>query len=186
MRIPAVAVSLLGIAAFAGAAPSPRPSAGIGVVVIAAESPKHSLPVYERPGVRRIGELEPEKLQGVVPVGAQEASAAVTHRKDDWVRVICDGNGREGWIRMKPSWRYHPWREILVQRPVVLPGGLRQEAYLERSGPDPKSPSLGSLPAGKPLRVTGVEGDWAKVGVKGWIRWRDDSGYLLVLPGADR
>jgi hypothetical protein len=167
-----VAALLLSAALPAVAAPPVRPLAGSGILIMNSLPAGARLPLYERPGVRRVAELEPGKLPVLVP---GRTAAAVTLRKGEWARVVYDENGREGWLRMERSWRHFPWSDYLRGRLVSLPPGTKPQSDLP-------------IAAGEQVRVSAVEDDRLRGTAAGRsfrIRWRDDNGRILVVPERD-
>lgn len=170
----------------------PRPLAGIGVLFIQADSSAQKMdsqPVtlYRDPGVGRLEDLDvadfPPMTQavktqpGVYPL-------AVTRKKGDWIRVIFDDSGREGWLLMSPEWHFRTWDSYLRGGEVKLLNGLRKEFYQLRSSPSTSSPAAGTVSREKKLRVVDLDDTWMLVLVElandGWLRWKDDDGRLLI------
>lgn len=175
------------------AAPAGRPMAGNGFLVIPPaqeNSAKGSLlSVYEEPGIRRLAEVDAAALPTVFPAREADGFAlTVTGKKGEWVRIIYDDAGREGWVRVKKHWEYHRWSSYLKGGRVSLLPRLKDTDYMLRREASDKAPALETLSPGKPLQVEEVEGDWIKVKTglasSGYLRWREGDGRITIRPEA--
>ncbi|WP_243688891.1 hypothetical protein [Geotalea toluenoxydans] len=109
--------------ALAAIAP-PRPFSGEGLLVIRpfpsrSSEPCCTLPIYGEPGVERITDLERSDLPSLTPViqgRTGEYSAAVTGKKGNWLHIVYDDAGREGWLESSRAWEYVTWNHFLKGR----------------------------------------------------------------------
>jgi hypothetical protein len=133
-----------------------------------------------------VAEVDPADLPRLFPGGGEAAGFAIaaTGKKGEWIRVIYDEAGREGWVRMKNSWEHSPWRLFLMGKRVYLLPRLKETACLLRQEPLEKGAVLGVLSPAEPLLVADVEGDWIKVetgqGSSGYLRWREGDGRITI------
>jgi hypothetical protein len=173
------------------APPKPRPLAGIGILALHPVSLESggapSLTVYREPGVNRISDLEFSELPSMAP--AIKASPGVSHlavtrKKGDWVKIIFDDSGREGWLEMERGWEFREWSKYLRGGEVKLLNGLRKELYQLKATASAQSQSIGAISKEKKLLVVELDGFWMLVLVdfenSGWLRWKDDDGRLLI------
>lgn len=167
--------------AFAAPKPPPRPLAGKGIVAIPADSGPVLL--YESPGVRRLAELPVKSLPAVV-VSAEELVVPVIAEKGEWLRVVYDDAGREGWIAKPRSWQVYTWTEAFKRRFVRLYGGMKASAYILRKKPAESGEQVATVAARKPFRILAIHDQWGKALVDfthvGWVKWKDEDGRLLV------
>ncbi|MFA7402776.1 MAG: hypothetical protein WC007_02190 [Pelobacteraceae bacterium] len=169
-----------------------RPYTGIGVVVFSqsgdASKQDLRLPLYEEPGLVRIGMLASSRLSGNEWIfGRAEGSSPliVSARKGNWLRVNYDDAGREAWIDPRNKGRFQSWEQFLkLQTGRMLPG-LQAQYYQMQHQPDGKL--LATLNPKQVFKVLKLESSWGMVLLGqaqiGWVRWRDDDGRLLVGPG---
>ncbi|ACM19294.1 hypothetical protein Geob_0932 [Geotalea daltonii FRC-32] len=177
--------------ALAAIAP-PRPFSGEGLLVIRpfpsrSSEPCCTLPIYGEPGVERITDLESSDLPSLTPViqgRTGEYAAAVTGKKGNWLHIVYDEAGREGWLKNSRAWEYVTWNHFLKGRAAKLLPGLKKEFYLLRHDPSATAPQLEVLSRQKNLRIIDVREDWALVLVDltayGWLRWRDSDGRFTI------
>ncbi|NTW99185.1 MAG: hypothetical protein HGB35_04515 [Geobacteraceae bacterium] len=182
----------LGMASSTGYAATPprmRPYTGIGLVVFSqsGDAPIHGLqlPMYEEPGLSRIGMLVTTRLSGNEWIfGPQELipPLVVSARKGDWLRVYYDDAGREAWIDPQNKGRFQSWEQYLkLQTGRMLPG-LQPHYYQLQQQPGGKL--LAKLTPKQMFKVLKLEAAWGMVltdqGQIGWVRWRDDDSRLVV------
>jgi hypothetical protein len=108
----------------------------------------------------------------------------VTGKKGNWLHIIYDDAGREGWLESSRGWEYATWNAYLKGRAARILPGLKKDLYLLRRDPSPKAPELETLSRQKNLRILDVREDWALVLVDltayGWLRWRDGDGRFTI------
>lgn len=176
---------MTGSAGVAAAVPRMRPYTGIGVVVFNAQSRNLPLPLYDEPGLLRVGVLNRSRLSGnewIFGLPDGTATLVVSARKDNWLRVFYDDAGREAWIDPMHKGRFLPWDQYLrMQAGHMLPG-LKSKYYrLQRH---PGGNLLAMLTPDKKFKVLKLKNDWGLVLTDqekiGWLRWRDEDGRLLV------
>lgn len=186
---------VLGAAVSAGFAANPprmRPYAGIGLVVFSQpeNTPNHGLqlPLYEEPGLSRVGILDSPKLPGnewLFDLQDGTLPLVVSARKGDWLRVIYDDAGREAWIDPLDKGHFLSWEEFLkLQSSHMLPG-LQPQYYTLMQRPGGKQ--LDTLTPKQTFRVLKLDASWGMVLTEqsqiGWIRWCDSDGRLTVGTG---
>jgi hypothetical protein len=181
----------LGMSCSAGYAAPPlmRPYTGIGLVVFSqtGEAPDRGpqLPMYEEPGLARIGMLVTTRLSGNEWIfGLQEEipPLVVSARKGDWLRVYYDDAGREAWIDPQNKGRFQSWEQYLkLQTGRMLPGLQSQYYQLQQQ---PGGRLLATLTPKQMFKVLKLENSWGMVLIDhaqiGWVRWRDDDRRLMV------
>ena len=163
-----------------------RPVAGIGVLVFPPYSiMNEELFLYEEPGLKRIASFNP------VPVPAFEwifgdvqspVQLIVTARRQEWIKVVYDEAGREGWLNPKGEGDFVPYADWLRHTIVHLLPGLHKKYYqLLRSE---EGSALGVLTPKDQLKIVKTKDEWAQVLTAqnqiGWLRWKDEDGRLLV------
>lgn len=170
----------------------PRPLAGIGVLSIQVTSAAHggapaTLALYRDPGVGRLTDLDIVDVPTMAPAIKSAAGLyhlAVTQKRGDWVKVIYDDSGREGWLAMGRGAQYNSWARYLQGGEARLLNGLRKEFYQLRPTPSFTAKPVGTVSKEKRLRVVELEESWMLVLVdlenSGWLRWKDDDGRLLI------
>lgn len=178
--------------ALALARPAPRPETGIGLLVVRpaadSETPVSApLIIYREPGIGRLGERSPatmHSLATVVRTAPGEYPLTVTATKLDWLKVIYDEAGREGWVEDRRLWTFVRWDDYLRGKAAHLLRGLRKPYYLLRGGPGEDAPERATLTPERQLRIIEVAGDRVQVLVDlvtmGWLRWRDEDGRILL------
>ncbi len=176
----------------AGGAPQHRPSSGIGLAIIRPPlSPPSAdnggIAIYREPGVGRIAEIELRDLPPLTPVlkGDGEASmAVVAGKRGNWLRIIYDPAGREGWLLTEKYWEFVTWEFFLKGKEVRLLPGLKKDLYNLFNEPSGAAGILSSLSRQSNLRIIKVQDNWCYVLAdhitSGWIRWRDDNGLFLI------
>lgn len=169
-----------------------RPYTGIGLVVFSqsgdASNRVLQLPMYEEPGLSRVGMLATTRLSGNEWIfGLHEGTPplVVTARKGDWLRVHYDDAGREAWIDPQYKGRFQSWEQYLkLQTGHMLPGLKPQYYQLQHQ---PGGSLLAMMTPKQMFKVLKLENDWAMVLTDqarvGWVRWRDSDGRLLVGVG---
>ena len=193
LRIISLIILVTGMTAFAGYAASPpprmRPYAGIGLIVFPrmddAALRELRLPLYEEPGLSRIGELTSSRLPGNEWIFDQQEGAPpliVSARKGHWLRVYHDDAGREAWLAPESKGLFLPWELFLKQRNVQMLPGLQPQYYQLHQQPGGKL--LVKLTPKQLFKVLKVEDSWGMVLIGqtqiGWLRWCDEDGRILV------
>lgn len=177
------------------AAPKPRLQAGEGILIIRPLAPRpaaSTLTLFRDPGVGRITDMDVgdlPTLSPVVPVSSGGSAAVVTARQGEWLRIIYDDAGREGWIEPDRAWHYAEWQTFLKGKAIRPLAGKARKNCVLRS--EPSLDALNETILTKPhcLRVVEIRGDWAFVvsnlSGSGWLRWRDGDGrFLVAIDGA--
>jgi hypothetical protein len=174
-----------------------RPYVGIGVLLLASYSSENGttptpLQLYHDPAIYRLGELEVAAIPRQEWIFGSEAETVpliVMARKGDWLRVVYDDAGREAWVNPWRRGAFHPWDAFFKDRTGRLLPGLQKRFYqlFREPGIDP----LVALPPRQPFTVTVLDGDWIHLtmpaqNLKGWLRWRDGDGRLLIGLDAGR
>jgi len=164
-----------------------RPYTGIGILMltVAGDGLSDSLPLYEEPGLSRLGYLNPGKIPRYELIFGEAPAAAplvVTGRKGLWLRVVYDDAGREGWLNPARPGAFQPWDLFLKDHVSRLLPGLQKKYY--QLYQHPGKTVLASLTTRQFLKVLRLENDWAMVlsdeNSLGWLRWRDEDGRLLI------
>jgi hypothetical protein len=183
---------LIGMTSSLGHAATPprmRPYIGIGLVVFSPSGNTSvqdlQVPLYEEPGLSRIGILKNSRLSGnewIFDLADSPQPLIVSARKGDWLRVFYDDSGREAWLDPQAKGRFQTWEQFLKLQTVHLLPGLQAHLYQLQLQPDGKQ--LATLTPKQLFRVLKLENAWGMVlgeqGQLGWIRWCDDDGRLLV------
>jgi hypothetical protein len=198
MKIRYILVCSLIIILFAVAASGEwrvRPVTGRGVLIIRSFNPDTSnappvLIFYQEPGVGRICERSVSSvplLSSFISLPAGEFPVASMGKKGEWLLIVYDDAGREGWVRLARWWDYENWDAYLKGRTVYLLPGLGKERYSLFTDPSMSSAPTSTVAADLPLSVLEANGDWLRVapsaGPAGWISWRDGDGRFLVTIG---
>jgi hypothetical protein len=164
-----------------------RPYTGIGIfmLTVAGDALSDPLPLYEEPGLSRLGTLDPGRIpRNEWIFGASNAAQPliVTGRKGPWLRVAYDDAGREAWLNPARSGAFQSWDYFLKDHVSRLLPGLQKRYY--QLYQHPGRAVLASLTTGQFLKVLRLENDWAMVlsdqNSLGWLRWRDEDGRLLI------
>jgi len=192
MRVPFLSVIfllLLVTTAFSAnsAPPRMRPYTGIGLLLlpIASHDMNPSIPLYEEPGLARIGNLNLGKLPrydwifGPLPAATP---LIVAGRKGAWLRVAYDDAGREAWLNTSRPDDFQPWDYFFKDHVSRLLPGLQKRYY--QLYKHPGRTVLAPLTPSHFLKVLRLDNDWAMVlsdqNTLGWLRWRDEDGRLLI------
>ncbi len=175
----------------ASAAPSApqkmRPYTGIGILVLpaAGDNMNNPPPLYEEPGLSRLGSLIPGSIpryDWIFGAASDVTPLIVTGRKGPWLRVAYDDAGREAWLNPARPGTFQPCDFYLKDHVSSLLPGLQKKYYQLYRQPG-RSP-LSVLTPGQFLKVLRLENDWAMVltdlNSLGWLRWRDEDGRLLI------
>jgi len=192
MRIPTISLFILLLVVYtACAAPSPppkmRPYTGIGMLMlpVAGNDLNDPLPLYEEPGLSRLGSLNPGRIPRYDWIfGATPAAAPliVTGRRGPWLRVAYDDAGREAWLNPARAGTFQSWDYYLKDHVSRLLPGLQKKYYQLYQMPG--RTVLAPLTTRQFLKVLRLENDWAMVlsdqNSLGWLRWRDEDGRLLI------
>jgi hypothetical protein len=184
-----LALLLIGAGGEAAAPPRMRPYVGVGVVIFPAGEngqpvQELQLPLYEEPGLARVGMLTSSRLPGSEWIFAPSASAplVVSARKGTWLRVIYDDAGREAWLEPGQGGRFQAWEQYLKMQTGHLLAGVQPVFYQLVKQPGGKL--LATLTPKQVFKVLKLEGSWIMVltdqSLIGWLRWCDDDGRLLV------
>ena len=179
------------MACSAGLAASPprmRPYTGIGLVLFSpADSSNQDLqlPLYEEPGLSRVGVLSSSRLSGNEWIfGSLDVTPPliVSARRGDWLRVMYDDAGREAWIDPRGKGRFQSWEQFMKQQTGHLLPGLQPQYYRLQQQPEGKL--LATLTPRQVVKLLKVDNGWGMVVIGqtqiGWLRWRDDDGRLLL------
>lgn len=165
------------------AAPSPpRPATGIGVLILPRQ--EVTLTLHHAPGRGRSGELRIASLRHLEPLLGPTATTVVpvARKQGEWFSLFIDESEREGWIRLRPGWRFVPWEEWLVGKTAAFLKGLPHHLTTISSGTPPVENQ--PLPRDTTFRIVGIDGDRAFVfvgdGRSGWVRWRDRDGRFTI------
>lgn len=168
-----------------------RPLSGIGFID-ACQSQRQSftpsvVTLYREPGVGRITDLDVSDiplLSAVLRTASEKQLFAVTRRKGEWVRIVYDEAGREGWFVPPRQWSFYSWDRFFRGREVRPAPGLKKEYLQLYAEPSVAAPVLESMDRDRRLRVLDVSDGWILVLVdmarSGWFRWKDDDGRFLV------
>lgn len=176
-------------AGFAASPPRMRPYAGIGLVVFSnsgmVPNGELNLPMYEEPGLMRVGILRSSRLPGNEWIFGRKEGVPpliVSARKGDWLRVFYDDAGREAWIDPRNEGDFQSWEQFLKQQTGRMLPGLQPQYYQLLQQPGGKL--LATLTPKQLFKVLKIENGWGMVLAGqtqiGWLRWRDDDGRLLV------
>lgn len=165
-----------------------RPYTGIGLVLFSQTDGAGQdlrVPLYEEPGLSRIGMLNSSRLPGNEWIfGALDATPPliVSARRGDWLRVFYDDAGREAWIDSRSRGRFQTWEQFMKLQTGHLLPGLQPQYYRLQQQPDGKP--LATLTPRQVVKLLKVENAWGMVVIGqtqiGWLRWRDDDGRLLL------
>lgn len=180
--------------AFAANPPRMRPYAGIGVVIFSnigrVQSTELQLPMYEEPGLSRVGILNNSRISGnewVFGLYSATSPLIVSTRKGDWLRVFYDDAGREAWIEPQNKGQFQSWEHFLKMRPGHVLAGLPVQFYQLLQKPGGKL--LATMTPKLAFKIVKVEQGWGMVLTEqsqlGWLRWRDNDGRLTVGFGND-
>lgn len=186
-----IVLGMFGSAGFAASSPPRmRPYAGIGLVVFTqsdkAQKEDLQLPLYEEPGLSRIGMLDSSKMpvnEWIFGARGGVPPLIVSARKGSWLRVFYDDAGREAWIDPQNNGRFQSWEQFLkLQIGRMLPG-LQSQYYQLLQQPGGKL--LITLTPKQVFKVLRLENGWCLALINqtqqiGWLRWRDEDGRLLV------
>jgi len=169
------------------APPKMRPYTGIGMLMlpVAANDLNDPLPLYEEPGLARLGNLNPgriPKYDWIFGTTSSAASLIVTGRKGPWLRVAYDDAGREAWLNPARSAAFQSWDFYLKDHVSRLLPGLQKKYY--QLFQHPGQALLAQLTTSQFFKVLQLDNDWAMVlsdqNSLGWLRWRDEDGRLLI------
>jgi hypothetical protein len=172
----------------AASPPRMRPYAGVGLVVFATpvgETDGLNVPLYEEPGLSRVGVLKSSRLPGnewVFGLREIDLPLIVAARNGRWLRVIYDDAGREAWLDPQRKGTFQTWEQFLKRHPGRMLPGLQSPYYQIFQQPGGKQ--LGTVTPKHLFKILKIENSWTMVLVEqsriGWLRWRDDDGRLLV------
>jgi hypothetical protein len=165
-----------------------RPYSGIGLLFFSqsgSAGQELQLPLYEEPGLSRVGVLNSSRLPGNEWIfGALDVAPPliVSARRGDWLRVYYDDAGREAWVDPRNKGRFQTWEQFMKQQTGHLLPGLPPQYYQLQQQPDGKQ--LATLTARQLVKLLKVENSWGMVMAGpaqiGWLRWCDDDGRLLL------
>lgn len=184
--------ALLCPASFAAVSPvsKMRPYAGIGILVLPVsdlvdDEPFERLRLYDEPAMFR---LENAALAGsprydwLFAMDADSLPVIVTARKGEWLKIVYDEAGREGWVKPWRQSEFETWDDFFKGRFVRLLPGLQKRYYqlFTDSGAD----LLAGVTPTNLFKVIQLNNDWVQVqddrNLAGWLRWRDEDGRLLI------
>jgi len=167
--------------------PKMRPYTGIGIFMLpaSADGLDDPLPLYEEPGLSRLGSLIPGRVprfDWIFGAAPAPAPLIVTARKGSWLRVAYDDAGREAWLNPSRPEAFQPWHFFLKDHVSRLLPGLQKKYY--QLYQHPGRTVLAPLTHSQFFKVLRLESDWAMVlsdlNSLGWLRWRDEDGRLLI------
>jgi hypothetical protein len=167
--------------------PKMRPYTGIGILMltVAGNELNDTLPLYEEPGLFRLGSLNPGKIpryDWIFGAALAATPLVVMGRKGPWLRVAYDDAGREAWVNPARPGAFQPWDFFLKDHVSRLLPGLQKKYY--QLYQHPGKAVLAPLTTRQFLKVLRLENDWAMVlsdqNSLGWLRWRDEDGRLLI------
>lgn len=184
-------LGMTGPVGYAASTPFMRPYTGVGLLVFShsdqARDEEQNIPLYEEPGLSRVGTLISSRLSGNEAVFSQyerNTPLIVSACKGEWLRVFYDDAGREAWIDPRNYGRFQTWEQFLkLQTGRMLPA-LQSQYYQFLQQPGGKQ--LAVLTPKQVFKVLKLDNGWAMVlseGRIGWVRWRDDDGRLTVGTG---
>jgi len=167
-----------------------RPYAGMGVLLLpitslGSDEPFGRLHLHDEPSMSRLENAElalAPRHQWIFAMDTDTVPLMVMARKGDWLKVVYDDAGREGWIKPGQRYGFEIWEEFLVGRVVHLLPGLqkRHYRYYEKPGTEP----LADVTPQQLFRVIQLDNDWVRVqgdrNSSGWLRWQDEDGRLLI------
>ena len=192
MRAPTVIlfIMLLAVTTSGAASSAPakmRPYTGIGIFMptVVGGDLHDPLPLYEEPGLSRLGTLNLGRIprnDWIFGSSAVALPLIVMGRKGPWLRVAYDDAGREAWLNPARTGAFQTWDFFLKDHVSRLLPGLQKRYY--QLYQHPGRAVLTSLTTGQFLKVLRLENDWAMVlsdqNSLGWLRWRDEDGRLLI------
>lgn len=169
-----------------------RPYTGIGLVVfsqsVSAQKQDMHIPLYEEPGLSRVGMLNSSRLPGNEWIfGSPEGAPPliVSARKGDWLRVFYDDAGREAWINPEDKGYFQSWEQFLKRKSGRMLPALQSHYYKLQQQPGGKL--LATLTPKQMFKVLKIESAWGMVLTEqsqmGWVRWCDDDGRLMIGAG---
>ena len=169
-----------------------RPYIGIGLVVFppadTTQKQEMQVPLYEEPGLTRVGMLNSSTLSGNEWIfGSPEGASPliVSARKGDWLRVFYDDAGREAWIDPENKGHFQSWEQFLKMQTGRMLPALQPQYYQLQQQPGGKL--LGTLSPKQMFKVIKIENAWGMVLTEqsqiGWVRWNDDDGRLTIGAG---
>ena len=172
-----------------------RPYTGIGVFVFSQSGaiPDQNLqsPLFEEPGLLRVGMLNNSRVSGNEWIFGGPAAASplvVSARKGEWLRVFYDDAGREAWVEPRYIGHFQTWEQFLkLQTGRMLPGLQPQYYQIQQQ---PGGTPRGTLTSKLVFKVLKLEESWAMVLTEqsqlGWLRWRDNDGRLTIGTGKNQ
>ncbi|MDD2735035.1 MAG: hypothetical protein PHF56_13920 [Desulfuromonadaceae bacterium] len=174
--------------ALAASPPRMRPYSGIGLLLFSQSGSAGNelqLPLYEEPGLSRIGVLNSSRLPGNAWIfGTLDAvpPLIVSARRGGWLRVFYDDAGREAWIDPRNKGHFQTWEQFMKQQTAHLLPGLQPRYYRLQQQPGGKQ--LATLTAKQVVKLLKTDNTWGMVMASpeqiGWLRWCDDDGRLLM------
>lgn len=193
LRLLGFLLALFYFACFADAAPAPRftpkprPAAGIGILTLKkphAES-QETIILYEEPGLIRTAAIDPLFAAPFEHIFGSHSSVRhliVTARKQEWLKVIYDDAGREGWLKTNFGADFKPYADWLRQPLTQILPGLQKKYYeLHRTA---DGTHIGNLPPKQNFKILAIRNSWAQILTEqnqfGWLQWKDDDGRLLI------
>jgi len=167
--------------------PKPRPVAGIGILTIhkhAAEK-QESIVLYQEPGLMRtaaINPVDPSPFEHVFGNHSSRRYLIVTKRHQQWVKVIYDDAGREGWLKPDFGSEFNHYADWLRQPVTRLLPALQKKYYQLHRTED--GAHTGNITPKQNFKILKVHNSWAQVLTEqnqlAWLQWKDDDGHLLI------
>lgn len=168
-----------------------RPYTGVGVLLFSSfenmSKEELQIPLYEEPGISRIGVIDNPKLSGNEWVFGVDTSPPliVSARKGAWLQVYYDDAGRKAWISPLRKGHFLSWEKFLKLQTCRMLPGLQSAFYRLQKHPD--GDSIAIISTKQQFKVLKLENDWGMLlteqGQIGWVRWRDDDGRLTMGVG---
>lgn len=169
------------------APPKMRPYTGIGILQfpLSGNGLSDPLPLYEDPGLYRIGSLSLDRIpnyEWIFGASTVEVPLIVSERKGSWLRVAYDDAGREAWLNPVRSVPLLSWGLFFKSHICRLLPGLQKKYYQLYQLPG--KTALIPLTPRRFFKVLRLENEWAMVlsdeNSLGWLRWRDEDGRMLI------
>lgn len=167
--------------------PKHRPAAGIGILTInkSVTESQDSIHLYEEPGLMRTATINPADAPPFEHIFGSYSTTRyliVTARKQQWLKIIYDDAGREGWLKQNSGAEFKHYSEWLRQPVVRLLPALQKKYYqLYRTE---NGALTTTLTAKQSFKILTVHNSWARILTEqnqlGWLLWKDEDGRLLI------